>query len=73
MPNPVRDNESPASLGLEIKTTDGQLWGTIVAGAKEFRTGSVGFYGNGKIINPQGGKPYQVGANITLIGSKPQF
>ena len=46
------------------------MWGTIVASSKEFKTGSVGFYGNGKLINPKSGAKYQVGANIILVGSK---
>jgi hypothetical protein len=35
-----------------------------------FKSGAVGFYGNSKIKNPKNGSAYQVGANITLIGSK---
>ena len=65
-------NNHPPALTIELKGTDGQIWGTIVASSKEFATGSVGFYANGKIVNPKSGKPYQVGANITLIGSKPK-
>ena len=42
----------------------------LKAAAKEFKTGSVGFYASGKVSNPQGGSTYQVGVNIVLIGSK---
>ena len=64
------DGDSPASLILEIKTATGESWGQIVASAKEFKTGSRGFYANGKVINPKSGSRYQLGANIILIGSK---
>lgn len=64
------DADSPASLILEIKTATGESWGQIVASAKEFKTGSRGFYANGKVINPKTGSRYQLGANIILIGSK---
>lgn len=70
MSGPVRDEQAPPALTIEIKGTDGATWGTILAGAKEFATGSVGFYANGKIVNPKSGKTYQVGANIILVGSK---
>ncbi len=72
MSDPVRDTDAPMTLVLEIKSGDGEAWGTLIAGAKEFKTGSVGFYATGKIINPKSGKSYQVGSNITLIGSKPK-
>jgi hypothetical protein len=42
----------------------------MVASAKEFKTGSVGFYANGKVTNPKSGARYQVGMNVILIGSK---
>lgn len=66
----VVDNEAPKSLILELKTPDGQIWGTLNAEAREFKTGSTGFYANGKIKNPKTGLPYQVGTNIILVGSK---
>ena len=65
-----RDVAAPQALILEIKTSDGQVWGTITAGAKEFKTGSVGFYAGEKVTNPKSGERYQVGVNIILIGSK---
>ncbi len=70
MADKVKDADAPASLTIEFKTPTGEVWGTLVAGAKEFKTGSVGFYGNGKITNPKTGARYQVGANVILIGSK---
>jgi hypothetical protein len=65
-----RDPAAPTALILEVKTSDGQVWGTITAGAREFKTGSVGFYAGEKITNPKSGERYQLGVNIILIGSK---
>jgi hypothetical protein len=70
MAEKTKDADAPASLILEIKGPDGSSWGTLAAGAKEFKTGSVGFYGNGKVTNPKSGARYQLGLNIILIGSK---
>ena len=64
------DNESPKALIIKFRTPDGEVWGTLNAEAKEFKTGSVGFYANGKVKNPKNGLPYQVGSNIILVGSK---
>ena len=65
-----RDAAAPTALILDLKTTDGQVWGTVMATAKEFKTGSVGFYANDKLPNPKSGERYQIGINIILIGSK---
>lgn len=62
--------DGPAAVILEIRTPSGEVWGQIMAPAKEFKTGSSGFYANGKIIDPQSGNRFQVGCNIILIGSK---
>jgi hypothetical protein len=70
MGTPTKDESAPESLILELRTPSGESWGTIVATAKKFSTGSVGFYANGKVANPKGGAKYQVGGNIILIGSK---
>jgi hypothetical protein len=51
----------------EIKV-DGKLIGTLSANAKEFKTGSRGFYGQGKIEID--GKRYQVQIQLVEIGSK---
>jgi hypothetical protein len=64
------DEAAPESIVLELRTAAGESWGTIVAPAKKFKTGSVGFYASGKVTNPKNGARYQVGANIILIGSK---
>lgn len=65
------DTDAPPTLIIEFKTPSGELWGTLRADAREFKTGSTGFYANGKIKNPNSGNGYQVGTNIILIGSKP--
>jgi hypothetical protein len=64
------DTDAPPALIIEFKTPDGQVWGTLKAEGREFKTGSTGFYANGKIKNPANGFPYQIGTNIILIGSK---
>lgn len=43
--------------------------GTIIAEPKDFRTGSRGFYGQGKIQGTDG-RRFQVSINIVEIGSK---
>lgn len=70
MTDKKRDPAAPPSLTLEIRTGDGQVWGTIVAAAKEFKTGSIGYYAGEKVTNPKSGERYQLGVNIILIGSK---
>ena len=42
---------------------------TLVAEPKQFRTGSRGFYGQGKVQAPDG-RRFQVTINIVEIGSK---
>ncbi len=42
---------------------------TIIAEAKQFKTGSRGFYGQGKIKDSDG-RRFQVTVNIVEIGSK---
>ena len=64
------DNDSPPMLVIEFRTESGEVWGSLRAEAREFKTGSLGFYANGKIKNPKNGLPYQVGTNVILVGSK---
>lgn len=68
-----RDDKAPEYLTLEIKDPDGEPWGTVHAIPRDFNTGSVGFFGVGKIVNP-GNPParYQFNLNMALIGSKPR-
>ncbi len=42
---------------------------TIIAESKQFRTGSRGFYGHGK-VQATDGRRFQVTINIVEIGSK---
>lgn len=44
---------------------------TIVAEPKEFKTGSRGFYGQGK-VQAADGRRFQVNVNIVEIGTKPK-
>ncbi len=72
MPDPKKtDPAAPAVLELTVTGPDGAVWGKIIAHSKQFASGSVGYYANGKIDNPQSHERYQTGMNITLIGSKP--
>ena len=68
-----RDEKAPDFLTIEIKGTDGEPWGTVYAVPRDFNTGSVGFFGVGKIVNPVNPLArYQFNMNIALIGSKPR-
>ncbi len=55
---------------VEIKSQDGQSIGLMTASPKEFKTGSKGFYGQGKIEFE--GKRYQTQIQLVEIGSKPK-
>jgi hypothetical protein len=52
-----------------LVTIDGKA---VVAEAREFSTGSLGWYANGKVTLEVGGVkvPVQVGVTLTLVGSK---
>jgi len=66
-----RDAKAPASLQLVITDNNGKEWGRIYATSKDFSTGSVGFYANGKLVNPDNPEAkYQAGLTFTLCGSK---
>lgn len=52
----------------EIKTSEGQLLGLFTLPAKEFKTGSKGYYANGKLEID--GKRYQAQIQLVEIGSK---
>ena len=72
MPGPKKtDPNAPKFLELTIAGADGKVWGKVIAQEKQFSSGSVGFYCNGKVENPESHERYQAGLNITLIGSKP--
>ena len=72
MPEPAkRDPKAPRYLEISIRDSEGKNWSTIIAHAKDFSTGSVGFYASDKAANPESGERYQCGLSFTLIGSKP--
>ncbi len=54
---------------VELKTDDGKPLGVMTAAPKDFKTGSKGFYANGKL--ELDGKRYQVQIQLVEIGSKP--
>jgi len=67
-----KDDKAPDYLTIEIKSL-GESWGVVHAMPRDFNTGSVGFFGVGKISNPANPLArYQFNMNITLIGSKPK-
>ncbi len=50
---------------------DGNEVGTILLNPKDFKTGSTGFFGNGKIsLNDDAAKGYQAQVQLVKIGSK---
>lgn len=55
---------------VEFKTDSGKPIGTMTAPSKDFKTGSKGFYANGKLEIE--GKRYQVQVQLVEIGSKPK-
>jgi len=68
-----RDGKAPSSLQLVVADNEGREWGRLYATAKDFSTGSVGFYGTGKLVNPANPEArYQAGLTFTLVGSKPE-
>lgn len=66
----VVDIDAPPTLTITVKDSTGKEWGVLMADGKVFSTGSTGFHATGKLRNPANGLPYQVGMNLTLIGSK---
>ena len=56
-------------LSVELKEND-KVVGTLTATEKQFKTGSRGYFGMGKI--QIGEKRYQVQVQLVEIGSKPK-
>ena len=72
MPEPAkRDPKSPKFLEITVKDSEGKVWSTLYAHAKDFSTGSVGFFASEKLVNPESAERYQSSMSFTLIGSKP--
>ncbi|HEY4690764.1 MAG TPA: hypothetical protein VIK33_15720 [Anaerolineae bacterium] len=53
---------------VEFKADSGQAVGVMTAAPKEFKTGSRGYYGQGKF--EISGKRYQVQVQLVEIGSR---
>jgi hypothetical protein len=66
-----RDPKAPRFLEITIKDSEGKVWTTVLAQAKDFSTGSVGYYASEKAVNPESAERYQCSMSFTLIGSKP--
>ena len=62
--------ETPNFVIAELKTDTGQMLAVLSVTAKEFKTGSKGFYANQK--TEIAGKRYQVQIQLVEIGSKPK-
>ena len=56
------------NIVVEFKTDSGQSLGVVTASPKDFKTGSKGFYSQGKLEIE--GKRYQVQVQLVEIGSK---
>ena len=52
----------------ELKTDDGKILGVMTLPPKDFKTGSKGFFANGKLEIE--GKRYQAQIQLVEIGSK---
>ncbi len=57
------------NLIAEIKSDDGQVMALMALPPKAFKTGSRGYYANGKVEID--GKRYQAQIQLVEIGSKP--
>jgi hypothetical protein len=66
-----RDPQAPKFLEITVKDGEGRTWSSFFAHAKDFSTGSVGYYASDKLTNPESGERYQGSMSFTLIGSKP--
>lgn len=64
---PMREEYATMIVIAEIKTNEGQLLGLITVNPKDFKTGSKGFYGNGKVLFDE--KRYQLQVQLVEIGS----
>lgn len=60
--------DTPNFLIAELKSAGSQLLAVLTVTAKEFKTGSRGYYANQKVEID--GKRYQVQVQIVEIGSK---
>jgi hypothetical protein len=66
-----RDEKAPKFLKVTIADDQGVVLKDLVLPAKEFSTGSVGYYGSDKMTNFSNPEAqYQLGLTATLVGSK---
>jgi hypothetical protein len=56
------------NIVAELKAADGTLIGVLTVAPKQFKTGSRGYYANGKL--ELDGKRYQAQIQLVEIGSK---
>jgi hypothetical protein len=65
----TRDQFNANAKGVVVTLPDGQK---LLLDARQFSTGSLGYYANGKVTLDVGGTPvkFQVGFQLTAIGSK---
>ena len=56
-------------MRVTVQGETGQIVGVLEAEPKQFKTGSKGYYGTGKLNND--GKRYQASVQLIEIGSKP--
>ncbi|HLF25167.1 MAG TPA: hypothetical protein VJG32_02425 [Anaerolineae bacterium] len=56
------------NIAVEFRTDNGQTLGLMTASPKDFKTGSKGYYSQGKLEIE--GKRYQVQVQLVEIGSK---
>ncbi len=56
------------NIMAELKAPDGTLIGVLTVAPKQFKTGSRGYYANGKL--ELDGKRYQTQIQLVEIGSK---
>ena len=59
----------PEGASLRIVVDGAEI--TVPLNRKQFSTGSLGYHAQGKVDGADG-RRYQMGVNLTLIGSKPK-
>ncbi len=57
-------------LIAEIRDTQGNVLGTVPLAAKDFKTGSKGYWGQAKLDGLKEGQRLQVQVQAVIIGSK---
>jgi hypothetical protein len=66
-----RDEKAPEYLEVTV-TFQGKQWGHFFIPARQFKTGSVGYFGVDRVANPDNPVcKYSVNMIAVLLGSKP--